>query len=211
VFFPIITGFLYVLIHQFSGLVTRWLPQDGGAWYTTPLSYLLITLSIVAGILASAFAYTALGRLFIVPFGEIICARTETVLNIHDAPELTWSQSLRDLPRLFKVELLKLMFALLILGTTMFFSLVAPPIAVALTPLNCWFIAFESVDYVHERRRHAFSARLKWAVQRWIPLTCFGVLLLFLTGIPIVGIMVLPAGVVGGTLLYHYLEKGVRV
>ena len=217
VVFPVILGtavyglIFYALYHHAYQWIEKWLPAQEGIGFI--LYYFVWFFFILIVLLIAAVAYGTFGRLIIAPFSDIISHRTEKYLGLHLNEDYTWKDSLRDIPRQLRVEVLKLLFSLVFFVFLFILTSIPPlaPVGFLASLFGFWILAFEYVDYPLERRKMSFSQRLRWGMGSFLPLTSFGVLLTGMMGIPILGILGLPVGVVGGTLLYHHLESDIKI
>jgi len=153
------------------------------------------------------FLFTLLATVIAAPFNELISEKTEQLVtgNFQDSP-FSFLQLLKDSARgighFFRI--LGVYFGILIASL---FLLLVPGIgpmlfAAAMVLNTSYMLAYEYLGYPMDRRRFTFKqkrrflrSRLKWTMG-------FGLGNAALASVPVLNLVVMPAAVVGGTLLF---------
>jgi len=193
-------------------LFTRHWMSDFNLWLTQLLPGWLQWLNTVIWVLFTIsffiiFIYTfvTLANLIAAPFNSLLAERVEFYLTGTALPSTGFLAQLKDVPRILGRQLSIIAYyiprALLIL--ILFFI---PIIHVLATPIwflfNAWLMAFTYLDYPTDNHRIPLSDVKIWMKQnRW---SCFGfgIMVLFLSMIPILNLIVMPAAVAGGVKLW---------
>lgn len=199
---------------QLAGWLDQWLGGLPGwlAWLETLLWWVAVLLST----LAFCYVFTLLANLIASPFNGLLSARVEK-LATGRAPEsgMTLAGEMFDGVR---GELRRLRyygaraFLLAIVSLALFFL---PPANLLIAPL--WFVfgafmlAFEYLDQPMANRGLTFDAKiLQLRSRRWRHLG-FGSLVTVMTAVPLANLVVMPAAVVGATLLYLDCHTGAEI
>lgn len=178
-----------------QGLLPTWL-----AW----LHWLLWPLFILTALVMVFYAFTVVANLIAAPFNGPLAERVER-LATPGAPrpttELNWKE--RALSPLAEVR--KLLYfigwaiPLLLLSFIPVVNAVAPVLWVA---FSAWMLALEYADYPLGNRGLSFREQRRFLRRHW-PLTLgFGGMTLLLTLIPVLNFLVMPAAVIGATLMW---------
>jgi CysZ protein len=192
-------GFSYL-----SQLITGWMAAIPDwlnfiEWIIWPL--IGVTVSLITG-----YAFTALALIIASPFNALLAEKAEELVTGKPVDSLEGlGPALMALPRGILRELWKLLYyvpmALFVLVLTFIPGLnaVAP---VLWFLLGAWMMSIQFVDYPMDNHQLSF-ADVKEAVRsRRLSSMGFGGLVALCTGIPVVNFFVVPAAVVGATLLW---------
>ncbi|MEE2654029.1 MAG: sulfate transporter CysZ [Pseudomonadota bacterium] len=199
----------YLTMSRFSqwiGQLIGWLPDWLGflEWLLWPLAVILL-LAIVM------YFFSTIANLIAAPFNGLLAEKLEEHLCGEEvAGRETIAQALASFPRSIGRECRKLLyyagFAILTLIASFIISPLAPLLWFA---MNAWMMAIEYCDYPMDNHRLSFSeARRLVASQRGTSFS-FGALVMLGTMIPIVNLIIMPAAVCGGTLMWvERLKEG---
>ena len=201
----LIAGLVSLFGWQLDNWLDAWLSSlpDWLAWLETVFWWIGVILST----LAFCYVFTLLANLIASPFNGMLSARVEALVTGR-APESGMSLAgemadgvFGELRRLRWYGGRALLLALLTL--VLFF---VPVANLAIAPM--WFIfgafmlSFEYLDQPMANRGMRFEAKLvRLRARRWRHLG-FGSLVTLATAIPLANLVVMPAAVVGATLLY---------
>lgn len=179
----------------------------GEGWYWQALYYVVIVIVACLVLVVFFFLFTLLATVIAAPFNELISEKTEQLVtgNFQDSP-FSFLQLLKDSARgighFFRI--LGVYFGILIASL---FLLLVPGIgpmlfAAAMVLNTSYMLAYEYLGYPMDRRRFTFKqkrrflrSRLKWTMG-------FGLGNAALASVPVLNLVVMPAAVVGGTLLF---------
>ncbi len=197
--------FLWLGYSRLGGWVRSFLPLEQGWWWVL-VYYLLAALVGLFLLAAQVYLFAVVGGIIASPFLEALTRRVEA-LAAPDAPA-GWSQAgvLSELARVAgqacKRLLLYAAVMLLIFLLNLLPVLGSLLYAVLALVATCLFLALEFLDYPLDRR--GLSLRQKLGYLRGLGLRglCFGAAVCLLGLVPLVNLLLLPLGAVGGTLLY---------
>jgi len=209
------SALLYAYAGPLYGLLTAWLPRpEATAWYTWvwigPAKVLLAlagaALFALAAALSVAIAFLAANAVA-APFLDVLSRRVEAIAAgaVIESDERGWRAVWNEGRIAVAGELQRLLFfAAVTLGLTAVGllvpggQLVAPPLLVAVTAL---FLPLQYAGYALDRRRLTFRQRRQWILSRWPMMGAFGGTAFLTFLVPGLNFVMIPALVVGGTLL----------
>lgn len=180
--------------------VQSWLP----AWLAW-LHWLLWPIFILTVLVVVFYTFSLVANLVAAPFNSILAGRVEQLIDPagrSSSRDISWRELLlAPLAELGK-SLYFIAWALLplLLSFVPVINVAAPAIWVVFT---AWMLALEYADYPLGNRGLNFRAQRRLLRQKW-PLTLgFGGTILLLTLIPGLNLLVMPAAVIGATLMWH--------
>ena len=190
-------SYLDALMDDWLGKIPDWL--DFISWIIWPV--IGLTVSLVTG-----YLFTAVALLIASPFNALLAEKAEELVTGKQVASLEGlGAALMAMPRGILRELSKLLYYLpmavfvLILSFVPVLSLVAP---VLWFLLGAWMMSIQFVDYPMDNHQLSF-ADVKEAVRsRRLSSMGFGGVVALCAGIPIINFFVVPAAVVGATLLW---------
>ena len=186
-------GWVETLRLQFE----TWLPS----WLDF-LSYVLWPAFILSAGVIIVYLFTTVTQILASPFNAILSEKVEAQLKLPTATEesnLSFWQALKSAParEISKfIKSLKWIFLMIVLSFIPGLNILVPIIA-------GWLMAIDYLDYPADNRGISFKESLaKIHSNRFHHLT-FGLLVSFISLIPIVNLFIVPAAVAGGTALWH--------
>ncbi len=201
----IIFGSLITLgLSYLSDLMDRWLgsiPDWLGfiEWILWPL--IGLTLSLMTG-----YLFTAVALIIASPFNGLLAEKAEELVTGREVPALEGlGAALLMVPRGIFRELAKLLYYLPMAAFVLLVTFI--PVLNTVAPLlwfllGAWMMSIQFVDYPMDNHQLSF-ADVKEAVRsRRLSSMGFGGAVALCTGIPLVNFFVVPAAVVGATLLW---------
>ncbi len=195
---------LYVSISYLVELMDRWLAGIPGwldfiRWILWPL--IGLTLSLITG-----YLFTAVALVIASPFNGLLAEKAEELVSGREVPALEGlGAALMMVPRGVVRELLKLLYYLPMAAFVLLVSFI--PVLNAVAPLlwfllGAWMMSIQFVDYPMDNHQLGFG-EVKDAVRsRRLSSLGFGGAVALCAGIPLVNFFVVPAAVVGATLLW---------
>ena len=185
--------------HRRQLLSGRRIPQwlDFIRWILWPL--IGLTVSLLTG-----YLFTAVALLIASPFNALLAEKAEELVTGRPVDSLEGlGAALAAVPRSIVRELSKLVYYLPMALFVLLVSFVLSPLAPFLWfLLGAWMMSIQFVDYPMDNHQLSF-ADVKEAVRsRRLSSMGFGGLVALCTGIPIINFFVVPAAVVGATLLW---------
>lgn len=170
------------------------------------LSYLLWPLLLLGVLVIFAYFFSTLANWIAAPFYGLLAESLEAKLLGKPAPDTSWSELIKDLPRIFHREWIKFKYYLpKALGLLLFMWV--PVVGHLLGPIfwflfSAWMMALQYADYPFDNHKVPFPImRDQLKTQRWTSFSFGGTVMLGML-IPIVNIFVMPAAVCGATLMW---------
>lgn len=193
------SGMGWFAIDRFDDWLTRLLP-DGLEW----LEWLLWPLFVLLLIVIVVFTFTIVANLLAAPFNDFLADRVNRQLQGKEQPEGGFSAL--DIPRALINELRKLLYfaawAILLLVVT-FVPLIGLAGPFLWMIFASWSLAIEYSDYPLGRLGMKFSQQRRLLRENFQETIGFGASVLGATLIPVVNLAVIPAAVIGASLLWH--------
>jgi CysZ protein len=190
-------SYLAAVMEGWLAAIPDWL--DFITWIIWPLIWL--TLSLITG-----YLFTAVALLIASPFNALLAEKAEELVTGRPVDSLEGlGAALASVPRGILRELSKLLYYLPMAAFVLLLSFI-PGVNVAAPVLwfllGAWMMSIQFVDYPMDNHQLSF-ADVKEAVRsRRLSSMGFGGLVALCAGIPIVNFFVVPAAVVGATLLW---------
>lgn len=192
-------GFSF-LADMMDAMLTRipsWL--DFIQWILWPL--IGITVSLITG-----YLFTAVALVIASPFNSLLSEKAEELVTGQSVNSLEgFGPALMEVPRSILRELLKLLYYIPMALFVLIASII--PGINALAPvlwflLGAWMMSIQFIDYPVDNHQMSFSDVKAAARSRRLSSMGFGGLVALCAGIPVVNFFVVPAAVVGATLLW---------
>jgi CysZ protein len=165
-------------------------------WILWPL--IAITVSLITG-----YLFTTVALVIASPFNALLAEKAEELITGRRVGSLEGAgAALLAVPRGVLREIRKLFYYLPMALFVLLISFIPGVGAVAWLLLGAWMMSIQFVDYPMDNHQLSF-ARVKAAVRsRRLSSMGFGGMVALCTGIPLVNFFVVPAAVVGATLLW---------
>ncbi len=197
---------IYFGLQFFQDVVARLLPQ-GEAWYWAIVFYVLWTVAVLVTLVLVFFSFTVVGNLIASPFNELLSERTEELLLGESAEEpFALGAFFRDMGRIWLVEIKKMACFVLVMAALLLLNLL--PLVGSLlygflsVLLTLFFLAWEYLGFVHERKRQSFREQRQYLMRRKGLVLGFASGVLLMLAIPFMQLFCIPVAVVGATLLW---------
>ncbi|MCA1960588.1 MAG: EI24 domain-containing protein [Desulfomonile sp.] len=199
----------YVLLYYFLSDMVHGVMSD--QWYWRIVYYVLAFLVGVLLLVLFFFLFTRVASALAAPFNEVISERTEQIAT-GVASETPFSfaalikDSARGIAHAFKI--LAVYVALLVAALLLWLIPAAGPVlfSAATILISSYMFAYEYLGYPMDRRRYSFREKRRFLRTRLKSALGFGVGNLVVASIPLVNVLLIPAAVAGGTLLFLELE-----
>lgn len=197
--------FFYFSLRYFHVWLDRLLPQSD-KWYWLVLIYFLTLIVIVLLLLLIVFTFTVVANILASPFNDALSSRTEALVT--GRPDETFSLPglLKELGRTVIEELKKLGFYLLAVGAILILLLV-PVIGSVLytalmTVLTIFWLGLGFLDYAMARHQYRLGDKLRLGRTHLPAVMGYGLSIFLIVMVPVLNLALIPAAVVGGTLLF---------
>jgi CysZ protein len=189
-------GFSYIsdLMDAMLSRIPAWL--EFIKWILWPL--IVISVSLIAG-----YFFTSVALIIASPFNALLAEKAEELITGKPVNSLEgFGAALASIPRSVVRELLKLLYYVPMALLVLLLSFIPGVGAVAWLLLGAWMMSIQFVDYPMDNHQLSF-AEVKRAVRAHrLSSLGFGGLVALCTAIPLVNFFVVPAAVVGATLLW---------
>ena len=201
VLFSLMGWLLYGLIVDFYEAAMLTVPEwlQFLSWIITPLLWLI-------GGLMTGYVSTLIVLMLTSPFHALLAEKVEEAITGEPVPALDGiAAALLEVPRALFRELRKVLYyvpmavGVLILTIVPLFNAFAP---LAWFLLGAWMMSLQFVDYPMDNHRLAFRDVRDACAARRLSTIGFGGTVAFFTGIPLINLIVIPAAVIGATLLW---------
>ena len=165
-------------------------------WILWPL--IGITVSLITG-----YLFTSVALIIASPFNALLAEKAEELITGQPVSSLEgFGAALLAVPKSILREILKLLYYIPMALFVLLLSFIPGIGAVAWLLLGAWMMSIQFVDYPMDNHQLSF-AEVKAAVRSHrLSSMGFGGLVALCTGIPLVNFFVVPAAVVGATLLW---------
>lgn len=167
------------------------------------IEWILWPLIVVTASLISGYLFTSVALIIASPFNALLAEKAEELITGKPVNSLEGlGAALLALPRGIVRELLKLLYYIPMAIFVLLLSFIPGVGAAAWLLLGAWMMSIQFVDYPMDNHQMSF-ADVKAAVRsRRLSSMGFGGLVALCTGIPLLNFFVVPAAVVGATLLW---------
>ena len=189
-------GFNYIsgLMDSMLARIPDWLGFI--QWVLWPL------IAVTAGLI-TGYLFTAVALIIASPFNALLAEKTEELMTGEPVDALEGlGAALMSIPRSVLRELAKMVYYLPMALLALVLSFIPGVGALAWLLLGAWMMSIQFVDYPMDNHQLSF-AQVKQAIRsRRLTSLGFGGLVALCTGIPLLNFFVVPAAVVGATLLW---------
>jgi CysZ protein len=180
---------------------TAWLPE----WLAF-LEWILWPLIGIAVALVTGYAFTAVAILIASPFNALLAEKAEELITGRPVAGLEGlGAALASVPRGIFREIAKIIYYIPMALFVLILSFI--PAINAIAPLlwfllGAWMMSLQFVDYPMDNHQQSFREVRIAVAERRLSSLGFGGLVAACAGIPILNFFVVPAAVVGATILY---------
>lgn len=175
-------------------------------WFAINLEWLLLPVLTVTTLIVVFFLVAFIANWVAAPFNGLLSEAVEKHLSGNRVEQIfNLKTFLNDIPRLFSREFQKLGYylpraigCLILFFTPLVF--IAPFVWFF---FNAWMAAIQYIDYPMDNNKIPFSSMLQQLKHDRSSTWSFGILVMFLTMIPLVNLLIMPVAVAGATNLWH--------
>lgn len=207
-------GAIYLLASNFQHWLDSLLPQFPAwlEWLESALQWLLWPLFAVMIFFLVFYTFSFVANLVAAPFNGLLAEKTELMLRGEATADMPIIPTWRMIRKSIGSEISKLLYllkwsiVLLVISFIPGVNIVAPPLWAI---FGVWMLSLEYLDYPMGNHGRYFREIRQEAVSTRSSSLGFGVGLFVMTSIPLLNFLVMPAGVVGATVLW--VERGSRV
>lgn len=207
-------GALWWLFSQFSGWIA-WLMDKVPGWLQW-LDYFIWPVAVISVLLIFTYFFSTLANIIASPFNGWLSEKLEAELTERPAPDQGWADLIKDIPRILKREMVKLLYYIprAVILLILFFI---PGIGQTLAPVlwfifGAWMMSVQYGDFPFDNHKVSFPEMKNTLRRDNMTNLQFGSLVSVLTMIPFVNLFIMPAAVCGATALWvdRYRAQFVR-
>jgi CysZ protein len=228
--FPIlITGLALIAVFfgagsyydDFGGALWSLFPESWNeitGWVGGLLSALRWLIELIAGILITLFGLVlvlVLSSVVAAPFNDALSEAVEYILTGEPAPPFSFSRMLADIVRTIRLELLKVLVYVAVVGPMFLASFLLPGIGQLVSligfALTAVYLGLDYIDWPAARRNWSVADRVAFTRRQLPAVAGFGTGVWILLFVPLANLFFMPAAVAGGTMLFLAVqpsEKG---
>ena len=224
--FPVlITGFALGAV--FYGAGSYYDDLGGAVWSLFPESWNEVTgwvggllsalrwlIELIAGILITLLGLVLVlvfSSVVAAPFNDALSEAVEHILTGESAPPFSFSRMLADIARTIRLELLKVLVYVAVVGPMFLASFIIPGLGQVISlvgfALTAAYLGIDYVDWPAARRNWSVRDRLAFTRRQLPAVAGFGSGVWLLLFIPLVNLFFMPAAVAGGTMLFLELQE----
>lgn len=207
---------LILSVRYHDDLLNRiWGTPQGDDWMSRlleALHYVLQSVALLTSFALSLVVCIALASVFAAPFNDALSAAVEERETSTASPPFSFAGLVRDLSRTVRIELLKLLVYVGVLGPLLVVSWFVPGIgafvySVFAALFTVLYFALDYLDWPASRRGYGVRQRLTLLMVRPLTTLGFGVAVSILLFVPILNLFLMPLAVAGGTRLFLDLSE----
>ena len=187
--------------------------NDVTGWVGGLLSALRWLIELIAGILITLLGLVlvlVLSSVVAAPFNDALSEAVEHILTGESAPPFSLSRMVADIVRTIRLELLKVLVYLAVVGPMFLASFIIPGVGQVLSlvgfALTAVYLGIDYVDWPAARRNWSVRDRVAFTRRQLPAVAGFGTGVWVLLFIPLVNLLFMPAAVAGGTMLFLALQ-----
>ncbi|MAZ40122.1 MAG: sulfate transporter CysZ [Legionellales bacterium] len=171
------------------------------------INWLLWGIFISVFYLVIVYSFVIFANIIGSPFNSFLAEKTELLVKFNcKVEDGGWRDFIKDLPRTLRREVRKLLYyiPLLLIFLILFIIPVIHIFAGFLWFLfSAWMLAIQYIDYPFDNHKVAFAQMKVMLSQRRLLCLSFGSLSLLASLIPILNFVVMPASVIGATIMWQ--------
>lgn len=189
-------GFSYIsdVMDSMLSRIPSWL--DFIRWILWPL--IVITVSLATG-----YVFTAFALIIASPFNALLAEKAEELITGQPVNSLEgFGAAVLAIPKSILRELAKLLYYIPMAIFVLLISFIPGVGAIAWLLLGAWMMSIQFVDYPMDNHQLSFADVKEAVRRRRLSSMGFGGMVALCASIPVVNFFVVPAAVVGATLLW---------
>ncbi|NHB93295.1 sulfate transporter CysZ [Photorhabdus cinerea] len=177
------------------------------------LSYILWPLAVISILLIFTYFFSTIANFIAAPFNGLLAEKLEADLTGIPAPDTGVIELVKDVPRILKRELVKLLYYIpraLLLLLLYFIPVIGQTVAPVIWFIfSAWMLSIQYCDYPFDNHKVSFPTMRNALRQNKIDNLQFGAIVSILTMIPIVNLVIMPIAVCAATAMWvdRYRDK----
>ncbi|UYZ83029.1 sulfate transporter CysZ [Entomomonas sp. E2T0] len=177
------------------------------------LSYVASFIIVVTMAIFFCYFFSLITNIIAAPFNGLLAEQVEAKLTNQPAPETTIWRVIKDIPRILKRELYKLVYYIL-WAIPLLLLYFLPVVGQTVAPIiwfifTAWMINIQYADYAFDNHKVSFSTMRQMLAQDRVDNIIFGSLVSLFTMIPLLNLIIMPVAVCGSTAMWveHYRDQ----
>jgi CysZ protein len=187
--------------------------NEATGWVGGLLKALRWLIELIAGALITLVGLVLvllLSSVAAAPFNDALSEAVEHILTGKPAPPFSFGRMVADIARTIRLELLKVLVYVAVVGPLFLASFIVPGVGQVLSlvafALTAVYLGIDYVDWPAARRDWSVRDRIAFSRRQLPAVAGFGTGVWLLLFIPLVNLFFMPAAVAGGTILFVALE-----
>ena len=197
----IFAGFMYYgfgIVMEYQAILNDWLPD----WLEF-LSWIIVPIFFIVSVLIMAYGFTTLTNIIAAPFNALLSEKVEKVLGLPQCEsESGITGFIKIIPRSIGREIKKFISNLKWLFL-LFISLFIPGVNILSVLIGGWLMAIQYMDYPADNHELSYSEFLDKLRSKRFNSMGFGLSIMLVSMIPFANLIVVPAAICAGTILWH--------
>lgn len=170
------------------------------------LSYIVTLVVVVTFVIFFCYFFSTITNIIAAPFNGLLAEQVEAYLTGSPAPDDSVLNLLKDIPRIMKRELQKVIYYI-VWCIPLLLTYFIPVFGQIVTPIlwflfTAWMINIQYADYAFDNHKISFYKMRQLLQQDKLDNTCFGALISLFTMIPILNLIIMPVAVCGATAMW---------
>ncbi|QIQ21928.1 sulfate transporter CysZ [Zophobihabitans entericus] len=170
------------------------------------LSYIVTLIVVVTMAIFFCYFFSTITNIIAAPFNGLLAEQVEAYLTQQPAPDTGIWSLVKDIPRILKREVYKLIYYIL-WAIPLFFLYWIPVFGQTVAPIiwfifTAWMINIQYADYAFDNHKVSFSRMREMLKQDKADNLSFGALVSLFTMIPVFNLIIMPVAVCGSTALW---------
>jgi CysZ protein len=170
------------------------------------LGYIISIVVILTLVILFCYCFSTVANIIAAPFNGLLAEQVEAQLTGIPAPDISWINLIKDVPRILMRELQKFGYYLL-WAIPIFLSYFIPVIGQTVTPIiwflfTAWQINIQYADYAFDNHKISFERMRQLLKQDCADNVLFGILIGFFTMMPLFNLIIMPIAVCGSTAMW---------
>lgn len=190
--------------------VLSWIINKNVSDYNIYIKSLIYVLSFLLLAFILYFATFIVVSILAIPVCTSLSQKVLTKSAYLQAGSKTMKENLFTFARMLRVSLLKLGFILAI-SAMLFVASFIPIISPIALYFSLMILTFDCMDYAMEHDEQGLRQRFKFFFSHWIEFTGFALCMAIVVAIPFVHFILLPAAVLGTSVLYVRIQNQKRL
>lgn len=188
--------------------------NDATGWVGGLLTALRWLIELIAGLLITLLGLVlvlVVSSIVAAPFNDALSEAVERILTGESAPPFSLRRMMADLVRSVRLELLKVLVYVAVVGPMFLASFFIPGLGQVISligfALTAVYLGIDYVDWPAARRNWSVGDRVSFTRRQLPAVAGFGTGVWLLLFIPLINLLFMPAAVAGGTMLFIALQE----